>query len=124
MRGDGAGVDGTDGAAARAGADGADADTSGQATVNELTAAASVTVPATHSMHTLTMTQNTTLVFSNPTAGHAFILHLLGAFTPTWPSSVDWAGGTAPTYAGAGTLYHFATLDGGTTWLGSGQAYS
>ena len=91
---------------------------SGQATVNALTAAATVTVPATHSMHTLTMTQNTTLVFSNPTAGHAFTLKLSGAFTPTFPASVSWAGGSAPTYA-SGKVYVFATFDAGTSWIGS-----
>lgn len=91
---------------------------SGQAGVNALTAAASVTVPATHSMHTLTMTQNTTLAFSNPTAGHAFTLKLSGAFVPTFPASVTWAGGSAPTYA-SGKVYVFATFDAGTSWTGS-----
>lgn len=91
---------------------------SGQAAVSALTAAASVTVPATHSMHTLTMTQNTTLVFSNPTAGHAFTLKLSGAFTPTFPASVTWAGGSAPTYA-SGKVYVLATFDAGTSWTGS-----
>ena len=91
---------------------------SGQAAVNALTAGATVTVPATHSMHTLTMTGNTTLAFSNPTAGHAFTLKLSGAFTPTFPASVTWAGGTAPTYA-SGKVYVFATFDAGTSWTGS-----
>lgn len=91
---------------------------SGQAAVNALTAGATVTVPATHSMHTLTMTGDTTLVFSNPTAGHAFTLKLSGAFVPTFPASVTWAGGTAPTYAG-GKAYVFATFDAGTSWTGS-----
>ena len=91
---------------------------SGQAAVNALTAAASVTVPATHSMHTLTMTTDTTLAFSNPTAGHAFTLKLSGAFTPTFPASVTWAGGSAPTYA-SGNVYVFATFDAGTSWTGS-----
>ena len=100
-----------------AGAVGA-APASGQATVNALTAAASVTVPATHSMHTLTMATNTTLAFANPTAGHAFTLKLSGAFTPTFPASVTWAGGSAPTYA-SGNVYVFATFDVGASWIGS-----
>lgn len=91
---------------------------SGQAAVNTLTAGATVTVPATHSMHTLTMTTDTTLVFSNPTAGHALTLKLSGAFTPTFPASVTWAGGSAPTYA-SGKVYVFATFDAGTSWIGS-----
>ena len=91
---------------------------SGQAAVNALTPAATVTIPATHSMHTLTMTGNTTLAFANPTAGHAFTLKLSGAFTPTFPASVTWAGGTAPAYA-SGKTYVFATFDAGTSWIGS-----
>ncbi|NCD17839.1 MAG: collagen-like protein [Actinobacteria bacterium] len=107
------------------GEDGTDADTSGQFAVNTVAASgAAETLPATHAAHKVTMDEDCTFTFTSPTAGHAFVLLLLGAFTPTWPASVDWAGGTAPTYASAGTLYHFVTVDGGTTWLGSGQAYS
>lgn len=91
---------------------------SGQAAVNVLTASGTVNIPATHSMHTLTMTSNTTLTFSSPTAGHAFTLKLSGAFVPTFPASVTWAGGSAPTYA-SGKVYVFATFDAGTSWIGS-----
>ena len=91
---------------------------SGQSAVNAITASASVTVPATHSMHTLTMTSDTTLAFANPTAGHAFTLKLSGAYTPTWPGTVTWAGGSAPTYA-SGKVYVFATFDAGTSWIGN-----
>ena len=90
---------------------------SGQAAVNTLTPGTTVTIPATHSMHRLTMTGNTTLAFSNPTAGHAFTLKLSGAFVPTFPASVTWAGGTAPAYV-SGKVYEFATFDAGTTWIG------
>ena len=91
---------------------------SGQAAVNALTAAASVTVPATHSMHTLTMTTDTTLAFSNPAAGHVFTIKLSGAFIPTFPASVTWAGGSAPAYV-SGKAHVFATFDAGTSWIGS-----
>lgn len=91
---------------------------SGQAPVNALTPAGTVNVPATHSMHTLTMTANTTLTFSNPTAGHVFALKLSGAYVPTFPASVTWAGGTAPTYA-SGSVYTFASFDAGTSWTGA-----
>ena len=98
---------------------------SGQFAVNTVVASGStLTLPATHAAHKVTMDANCTFTFTAPTAGHAFVLLLLGAFTPTWPASIDWAGAVPPAYASAGTLYHFATLDGGTTWLGSGQAYS
>lgn len=100
------------------------AEASGQYAVNTASISGAATVPATHAAHALTMTADTALTFDNPTAGHAFLLYLSGAFVPTLPGSIIWAGGAAPEYASAGTLYHFTTLDGGTTWLGSGQAYS
>lgn len=43
-----------------------------------------------------TMTGNVTLTFTNPVAGRRYILHLAGAFTPTFPSTVRWTGGTTP----------------------------
>jgi hypothetical protein len=69
--------------------------------------------------HKMTMDQNCTFTFPTPTtAGHTFQLWLLGAFTPTFPASVDWDAGAAPTYAND-SLYVFTTLDTGTTWLGT-----
>jgi hypothetical protein len=40
--------------------------------------------------------------------------------TIAWPSSVKWAGGTAPSApaSGAKDVYNFFTLDGGTTYYG------
>jgi hypothetical protein len=40
--------------------------------------------------------------------------------TFTWPSSVKWAGGTAPSAPAVGKkdVYNFFTLDGGTTYYG------
>ena len=80
-----------------------------------------------------TLTENTTFTFSNPPAsgtGFSFILHLIqdsSARTVTWPGSVDWAGGTAPTIStgnGDDDFFVFATSDGGTIWYGftAGQA--
>jgi len=43
-----------------------------------------------------TMTGNVTLTFTNPIAGGHYFLHLAGAFTPTFPASVRWTGGTTP----------------------------
>ena len=44
----------------------------------------------------------------------------------TWPASVDWPGGTAPTLSASGAtdVFVFFTHDGGTTWYGftAGQA--
>ena len=38
--------------------------------------------------------------------------------TQTWPTSVDWAGGTAPTLGSAVDILVFITNDGGTIWHG------
>ena len=51
--------------------------------------------------HSLTLTGNVTLTFTAP-AGPAELLLVLtqdatGSRLVTWPSTVDWAGGTAPT---------------------------
>lgn len=65
-----------------------------------------------------------TFTFSNPPASGdfgGFILELTngGAFSVTWPASVDWPGGTAPTLTAAGVdQLVFTTRDGGTTYFG------
>jgi hypothetical protein len=42
-----------------------------------------------------------------------------GAFAITWPGSVDWPGGVAPTLTASGKdQLVFTTRDAGTTWLG------
>ncbi len=71
----------------------------------------------------LTMTGNTTFTFSGPNSGYSqcFVLQLTGnGGTVTWPTSVDWAGGTAPDAPASGEtdIYAFWTRDGGTTWYG------
>ena len=79
----------------------------------------------------LTMSGNTTFTFSGADSGWSmgFILQLTGnGSTVTWPSSVDWAGGTAPDApaSGASNLYVFWTRDGGSNWHGvlSSAAYA
>jgi len=71
----------------------------------------------------LTMTGNTTFTFSNAVSGdsHGFVIELTGnGGTVTWPTSVEWAGGTAPDAPASGEtdIYVFWTRDGGTTWYG------
>jgi hypothetical protein len=67
-----------------------------------------------------TMDQNCEFTFPTVGAGrHEFTLILRGAFTPTFPGSVDWSGG-APAYA-TPSEYSFATVDSGTTWFGVGR---
>ena len=68
---------------------------------------------------------NVTYVFSNPPAtgsAYGFTLKVTpsATVTVTWPSSVDWAGGSAPDApaSGATNVYSFYTQDGGTTYYG------
>jgi hypothetical protein len=86
---------------------------------------------ATNFTHDLT--ENVTYTFSNPAASgkaSAFTLKVVQdstARTITWPASVDWAGGEAPTISdGDGDVDYFVfiTTDGGTTYYGftAGQA--
>ena len=76
-----------------------------------------------------TLTEATTFTFSNPpVTGTAYIMSIeiiqdVGAtgYAVTWPASVDWAGGTAPTLtstASAVDVFAFSTRDGGVTWYG------
>ena len=71
----------------------------------------------------LTMTGNTTFTFTSPATGYStgFILQLTGnGSTVTWPTSVKWAGGTAPDAPASGEtdILVFHTRDGGTNWYG------
>ena len=88
---------------------------------------------ATNWLHDLS--GNTTYTFTYPTTTNvqvssSFTLKIIQgttARTITWPSSVDWAGGTAPTLSTANNavdVFVFYTIDGGTTWYGftAGQA--
>jgi hypothetical protein len=71
-----------------------------------------------------TVNQATTFTFSNPPASGefgAFVLELTngGAFAITWPVTVDWPGGTAPTLTASGKdQLVFTTRDAGTNWYG------
>lgn len=71
-----------------------------------------------------TLDQACTFTFSNaPASGDfgGFILQLTngGAYVITWPASVDWPGGTAPTLTSSGVdQLVFTTADNGTTWFG------
>ena len=75
-----------------------------------------------------TLTAATTFTFSGATASTAcsFGLYLAqdatGSRIATWPASVKWSGGTAPTLSTAANaldILVFETIDGGTTWYGS-----
>jgi hypothetical protein len=75
-------------------------------------------------VQTYTLSGNQTLTFTNPPAtgkAGSFTLHVTNgsSATLTWPTSVDWAGGTPPTLTSSGLdVVTFTTIDGGTIWLG------
>jgi hypothetical protein len=82
---------------------------------------------STYGTHDVTMSENCTFTFSNPAPSGKeteFKLILRGAFTPTFPASVDWPSAAAPTYT-TPSVYVFFTVDAGTTWLGGqvGKAF-
>lgn len=52
------------------------------------------------SAHKSTLTGNVTYTFSNPVTGGSYVLRVLtgaGSFAVTWPGTVKWPGGVAPT---------------------------
>jgi hypothetical protein len=69
-------------------------------------------------------TSTNTFTFDNPSAtgrscSFSLILTNGGSQTVTWPASVDWAGGTAPTLTTSGVdVLTFTTVDAGTIWYG------
>jgi len=72
-----------------------------------------------------TISSNTSYTFSNaPASGTAFGFTLKitssGTNTITWPSSVDWSGGSAPDAPASGEtdVFVFFTTNGGSTWYG------
>ena len=80
------------------------------------------------------LTENVTYTFSNAASSgkvSSFTLKVIqdsSARTITWPSSVDWAGGSAPTISTGNTdcdIFVFITYNGGSTYYGftSGQDF-
>lgn len=113
------GIQGIQGTPGADGADGADA---GVVPTNTVAASgATLSLDTQVLTHDITMDQDCTFTFTNPPgAGESvtFTLILRGAFTPTLPASIDWAGATPPTYE-TPAIYVFTTVDQGTTWLGA-----
>lgn len=75
----------------------------------------------------ITLTANCTLTLTGAAVGSAFTVALLfrqdgtGGRTVTWPGSVVWPAGAAPTLHAAAadvTLVTLTTIDGGSTWIG------
>ena len=75
-------------------------------------------------MFSLTMSGNTTFTFSGTDTGYSngFILQLTGnGGTVTYPSSVRWAGGSAPDAPANGEtdILCFVSRDGGSNYYGA-----
>jgi hypothetical protein len=97
-------------------------------TKTALSAAASVAIDIENgNVFTITPDQNTTFTFTNPSpTGKSCAFTLIWTQdssdrTITWPGTVDWAGGSAPSVtSGSGKIdiYTFFTLDAGTIWYG------
>ena len=69
-----------------------------------------------------TLAANTTYTLSNAGDVQAFQLEVTGAstYTITWPSSIEWAGGVAPSAPANGEtdVFTLVTDDGGTSYVG------
>jgi len=99
---------------------------SGQYSRNNVTASGTTETLTLDGAQQVVMNNDCTFTFPSPTTdGHTFLLKLSGAFTPTWPASVDWADGLLPTYSSV-SVYCFTTFDSGTTWFGGqmGSSFS
>lgn len=74
---------------------------------------------------TKTINANSTFTFSNPPASRAFAFTLEVVNTSgtiTWPATVRWPGGTAPTLTTNRThLFTFVTDDAGANWRAASQ---
>lgn len=70
----------------------------------------------------LAITQTTTLTFSNTNAGGRYLLEVqqdeTGSRAITWPSTLVWAGGSAPTASGALKVDIFTFYNNGTSTFG------
>lgn len=101
---------------------------------NAASGAAATVDLANGNVHKVTLTANCTLTLAGALSGVHCELKLLlvqdatGSRLVTWPASVKWPGGTAPTLTtGVGSggktdLFTLFTLDGGTTWYGKTEA--
>ena len=69
-----------------------------------------------------TLAANTTYTISNAGDVQSFQLEVTGAstYTITWPSSIEWAGGSAPSAPATGEtdVFTLITDDGGTSYVG------
>jgi hypothetical protein len=93
-------------------------------TFNDLGTGGSVTIDLSTANNFRRQFNSTpTITFTNPPASNAFGFTLVtvnaGAYSITWPVTIDWVGGTVPILTSAGTdVLVFYTFNGGTTYYG------
>ena len=78
---------------------------------------------STGNRFSFTTTGATEVIFSNPPAtgtptGFSLEVDNSSGYALTWPSSLKWHGGSAPTVNAGKSVYAFITTDGGTTYFG------
>jgi hypothetical protein len=100
-------------------------------TVTANTSSAYIIDLANGTVQILTLTDNCTFTFPTATAGRSFLVMLrqdgTGSRTVTWPASVKWPGGTAPTITATASKQDiFSFVSDGTNWFGAtgGQNYT
>jgi hypothetical protein len=74
----------------------------------------------------LTLIANATIAFANNASGQSYSMAITntGSYTVTWPTSVKWPGGTAPTQTtGAHTDIYTLTQVGATIYGNVVQNY-
>ena len=78
---------------------------------------------STGNYFTDTLVSDPTYTFSNAGSVQYFQVEVTGAstYTVTWPTSVDWSGGTAASAPDSGVtaIYTCVTDDGGTSYFGN-----
>lgn len=86
------------------------------------TAGATVTIDLDNgNVQNVTFGQNCTVTLTNIGSNvDTLVLYTVsgGSYTITWPASVDWPSGTAPTLTTGVDALVFVTADSGTTWYG------
>lgn len=89
-------------------------------TIGQNTAAGPAIDASTGQVWTVDSSTNPTVSISGTIpASTTVVIVASGAGTITWPGSVKFAGGTAPTLAGTDNVITLFTADAGTTWYGN-----